>query len=65
MIENEWVGLMQRQSLFPFEVTMRDEAGNERFSFKVTKIESRNIDDAGGKLFAPPDGYLESSPPPF
>ena len=31
----------------------------------VTQIDGRKFDDAGGKLFAAPDGFLEFSPAPF
>ena len=65
MIEEEWVGLLQKQSLFPLEASLSTEAGNEQFTFKVTAVERKKVDDADGKRFAPPAGYLETSPPPF
>lgn len=62
MLEEQWVELLQKKSLFPLEATLRmDSGGPERLSFKVEKIEERKLDDGG--LFAVPKDFYEIQPP--
>jgi hypothetical protein len=62
MLEEQWAGLLQQQSLFPLEAVSRmGDNGPERFSFKVDKIEQKKIEDAD-ELFKPPQNYLEITP---
>ena len=64
MIEEQWVELLQKKSLFPLEATLRMESGGpERFSFKVEKIQKKKIDNGG--LFAVPKDFYEIQPPSF
>ena len=64
MIEETWVELLQKKSLFPLEATLKMEpGGQQRFSFKIEKIEKRKIDNAA--LFAPPEKYVEIQAPQF
>ncbi len=64
MVEEQWVGLLQKQSLFPLEATLKVERGGpERFSFKVEKIEKKKIDNES--LFKAPEGYYEIQAPSF
>jgi hypothetical protein len=65
MLEEEWVELLQKKSLFPLEATLRMEHGSqERLSFKVEKLEKKKIDPATAG-FQPPENYYEIQPPPF
>jgi uncharacterized protein DUF4412 len=64
MLEEQWVELLQKKSLFPLEATLRMEhGGSERLSFKVDKIEKKKIDNDA--LFKVPENYYEIQPPPF
>jgi len=62
MIEEQWIELLRNKSLFPLEATLRDGAGGERLSFKVTALERKKIDET---LFKVPEGFHEIQPPPF
>jgi hypothetical protein len=66
--------LLRNKSLFPVEATLKMEpGGQERFSFKVDKIDSPSsprpvFDRTGTKidndaLFAPPKNYIEIQAP--
>ncbi len=64
MIEEQWVELLQRKSLFPLEATLRSEpGGQERLSFKVSHIDRKKIDP--GDLFSVPKDLYEILPPQF
>jgi hypothetical protein len=67
MLEEQWVELLQKKSLFPLEATLRMEHGGpERLSFKVDKIEKKKIDPPEAeKLFQPPENYYEIQAPQF
>lgn len=62
MLEEQWIGLLQKQSLFPLEATLKARTGGPpQFSFKVEKIERKAIDDES--LFKAPDGYYQIRTP--
>ena len=64
MLEEQWVELLQKKSLFPLEATLTMEPnGQERLSFKVDKIEKKRIDDAAA--FSPPKDFYEIQAPQF
>ena len=64
MIEEQWVEMLQKKSLFPLEATLRSEpGGQERLSFKVSRIDRMKIDH--GDLFSVPKNFYEIQPPPF
>ena len=58
MIEETWPELLRNKSLFPVEAKLKMEpGGQERFSFKVDKI------DNAEELFSPPKNYIEVQAP--
>jgi hypothetical protein len=62
MLEETWPELVGNKSLFPLEATLKmDPGGQQRFSFKVDKIEKKKIDDT--KLFQPPEKYIQIEAP--
>ena len=64
MLENQWAELLQKKSLFPMEASLRMEAAEtERLTFKVEKIEQKEIEDAS--LLEVPKSFHEIRPPPF
>lgn len=64
MLEEQWVELLQKKSLFPLEATLRsDPGGQERLSFKVSHIDRKKIDP--GELFSVPKDFYEIQPPQF
>ena len=67
MLEEQWIELLQKKSLFPLEATLRMEPnGPERLSFKVDTIERKHIASSEAeKLFAAPVKYFEIEPPHF
>lgn len=63
-IEEQWPELLRKEALFPLEATLGNEAGKQdRLSFKIEKIEKREIKDR--KLFEPPEGYQQLQPAQF
>jgi hypothetical protein len=56
-LDEKWVELLQKRSLFPLEATLRVGTGVERLSFKVTAVQR--------KRFRPEDDLLFSVPPDF
>lgn len=67
MLEEQWVELLQKKSLFPMEAILRMEhSDQERLTFKVDKIDKKKIDPPqAGKLFQPPENYHEIQAPSF
>ena len=81
MIEEQWPELLQSRRLFPLRATLRyampssrstekrekDVAATstERFRFEVKSITPEKVEDKDGKLFQPPEGYIETQPLPF
>ena len=64
MIEEQWVELLQKKSLFPLEATLRsDPGGQERLSFKVSHIGRKKIEPVD--LFSVPKDFYEIQPPQF
>lgn len=64
MIEERWVEVLQKKSLFPLEATLRmEDGGQERLTFKVDKIDRKKIDNEA--LFKAPEGFFEIRPPQF
>jgi Domain of unknown function (DUF4412) len=79
MLEKAWPEMLRNKSLFPVEATLKMEpGGQERFSFKIDKIDSpssprdesvRPADRTGKKignaeeLFSPPKNYIEAQAP--
>ena len=64
MIEEQWVELLQKKTLFPLEATLRSEpGGQERLSFKVSNIGRKKIEP--GDLFSVPKDFYEIQPPQF
>ena len=64
MIEEQWVELLQKKSLFPLEATLRSEpGGQERLSFKVSHLDRKKIDP--GELFSVPKDFYEIQAPQF
>jgi len=43
---DQWIELLQRQSLFPPEATLRAKGGQELISFTVTRIEKKRLENA-------------------
>ena len=65
MIEEQWSELVKNRKLFPLLVTLRLDAGPERFRFEVKAVKAERIADPDGKLFQPPSDYHEIEPLPF
>ena len=64
LIEEQWVELLQKKSLFPLEATLRSEpGGQERLSFKVSHLDRKKIEP--GDLFSVPKDFYEIQPPQF
>ena len=42
MLNEQWIGLLQKQSVFPLEATLKlEHGGPERYSFRVDRIEGK------------------------
>jgi hypothetical protein len=67
MLEETWPEQVRNKSLFPLEAILKMEpGGQERLTFKVEKIDRKEIDPVqADKLFQPPEKYIEIQAPQF
>jgi len=65
LIEQQWAGLLQAQSLFPVLAVLKFENGRERLRYVVSTVTPQTLTDDDQKLFTPPDGYIEIEPLPL
>ena len=64
MLEEQWPEMVKNKSLFPMEVSMKiDPGGQERFSFKVDKVEKSGGGKIDDNLFQPPKNYIKIESP--